>query len=358
MESMKIDTHRSAEQKTALCSKHQDESPDSPLRARGESRFSHFSKRYTIAFDDQGEVFSTQYSPDCTMMASGFSDGSIDIMSSMLGDKLFHIKDEDMYTPIMDITWREKSKLSLAPQRFLAVNATGTILRWSSEKTHEVKHLKLNEANQYQTIDYSKCGHKFAVAGSLPHVELYDEVRPEKMIQQLGDCRGPHSNRVFIVRYFPDSVNKLYSAGWDRTVNLWDVRSNKVFGAITGTQICGHSVDISQDGNTIVVGGGSAGEGLKVYDVRNLAEPTVKIGWTLLSNDHVHNPLFNSVKIVPKNNLMIAGGCDSTPAKCFSLLTGELYERFIDLERACMSISIAKDASQLVLGDAAGNCHF
>jgi len=83
------------------------------------------------------------------MIASGFSDGSIDIMSSMLGDKLYHIKDEDMYTPIMDITWREKSKLSLAPLRFLAANATSKILRWSSEKDRKVEHIKLNEANQY-----------------------------------------------------------------------------------------------------------------------------------------------------------------------------------------------------------------
>jgi len=102
---------------------------------------------------------------------------------------------------------------------------------------------------------------------------------------------------------------------------------------------------MSQDGNTIVVGGGSAGEGLKVYDVRNLAEPTVKIGWKLLSNDHVHNPLFNTVKIVPKNNLLLAGGCDSTPAKCFSLLTGEVWEKFAEPERSCMTISISRDAS-------------
>jgi len=78
------------------------------------------------------------------MIASGFSDGSIDIMSSMLGDRLYHLKDKEMFTPIMDLSWREKSKLIMAPQRFLAVNATSSILKWSSEKSEEVEHIELN----------------------------------------------------------------------------------------------------------------------------------------------------------------------------------------------------------------------
>ena len=108
---------------------------------------------------------------------------------------------------------------------------------------------------------------------------------------------------------------------------------------------------MSKDNITIVTGGGTGKEGLKVWDMRNLKEPKLQINWT--SNSQ--NPLFNCVKLFKGHNMVIAGTNDvESPAKCFNTLTGEMWEQFRDLERSCLTIDIAPDQRQLILGDASG----
>ncbi len=63
-------------------------------------------------------------------------------------------------------------------------------------------------------------------------------------------------------------------------MKFWDVRSNKQTNSIFGVQTCGHSIDMSKDNLTIVTGGGTGKEGLKVWDMRNLKEPKLQINWT------------------------------------------------------------------------------
>ena len=52
------------------------------------------------------EVFSTSFNPDGSMLAVGFSDGELQIVSTMLGDKLYSIQDDDMRFPVTSLCWR------------------------------------------------------------------------------------------------------------------------------------------------------------------------------------------------------------------------------------------------------------
>jgi WD40 repeat protein len=54
----------------------------------------------------------------------------------------------------------------------------------------------------------------------------------------------------------------LYSGGWDRNVKIWDLRSQSVTHNINGPMISGDSVDMTDDGKTLLTGGGTSGEGL------------------------------------------------------------------------------------------------
>lgn len=70
------------------------------------------------------------------------------------------------------------------------------------------------------------------------------------------------------------------SGGWDRQVRFWDVRSGTLSAAIGGkTSISGDSVDVSQDNRYIVTGGGTLGEGVKLWDQRNFEEPVKQFNW-------------------------------------------------------------------------------
>ena len=65
---------------------------------------------------------------------------------------------------------------------------------------------------------------------------------------------GGHSNRVFAVKFHPADPHVLLSAGWDNTVQIWDLRVEGAVRNIFGPHICGDSMDIDCDGQEILTG--------------------------------------------------------------------------------------------------------
>jgi len=109
------------------------------------------------------------------------------------------------------------------------------------------------------------------------------------------------------------------------------------------------------DGRTIITGGGTGGEGLRIWDMRNLEAPTAKIPWAISSLGQPINPSINCVKFVPGMGLIIAGSSDSTPAKCFNYKAGGVVvQDFYKLKKSCFTLDISPDRSELALGDYTG----
>ena len=117
-----------------------------------------------------------------------------------------------------------------------------------------MKTLLVSEVNSYQCMDYSIDGSKFVVAGKLPVLEIYDDAKMHKVLEFKTVGSVGHSNRIFCVRY--DNVNPsiIYSGGWDRAVNIWDVRSGKCVGTIFGPQIVGEAIDVKSETSTLLTG--------------------------------------------------------------------------------------------------------
>jgi len=76
-----------------------------------------------------------------------FFDGSLQIISTMLGDKLYEIKDDDMNLPITSLTWRSTYDDSMESQRLLGACLTGGIVRWTANQGNSVEHIMLNPKN-------------------------------------------------------------------------------------------------------------------------------------------------------------------------------------------------------------------
>lgn len=123
---------------------------------------------------------------------------------------------------------------------------------------------------------------------------------------------------------------------------------------ITGTQTCGDSVDMDSDLRTVVTGGGTGGEGIQLWDLRNMTQPFCKIAW---GRSHVGEPVnrsYNSVKFVPNAGLVIAACTDDTPAKCFSFKydgQSALVQDFSAVNRSCFTVDVSKDGTLVALGD-------
>ena len=109
----------------------------------------------------------------------------------------------------------------------------------------------------------------------------------------------------------------------------------------------------------MVTGGGTLGEGVKLWDVRNLAHPINQFNWSSAKNGDIINPVINCVKFVPKRDLILVGASDNyVSAKCFDTITGECREAFNRVRGTCFSLDVYPDASLCAFGDGEGAIHF
>jgi WD40 repeat protein len=210
-----------------------DFAPASPMKKPRDIGFSHFSKRYRSLLSDS-EVFSMRFNQDASLTAISFSNGSLQIISSMLGDRLYQVSDDTMKFPITNLAWRPTTEQTQDAQKLLGTCTDGHIIRWTSAMSNAVEKIELNPVNQYHTIDYANDGYRFVVAGTEPNIEIWDEPRMTR-VQTIGDnVDKAHTNKIFTTKFHPAVSYMMWSGAWDRQVHFWDLRSNKLMNKIGG----------------------------------------------------------------------------------------------------------------------------
>ena len=108
-----------------------------------------------------------------------------------------------------------------------------------------------------------------------------------------------------------------------------------------------------------MTGGGTLGEGVKLWDFRDLVNPVVQYNWGIAANGDTVNPVVNSVKFLHKNNMILVGSSDeNVSAKCFHRDTGNIVEEFPHVRGNCFSLDVASDGTFCAFGDAEGSIHF
>jgi len=225
--------------------------------------------------------------------------------------------------------------------------------------SNSVEKIMLNEEQQYHTIDYANDTRRFAVAGTQPYIEVYDEPKM-KRVQKIGDSIDPaHTNKIFTCRFHPSISYMMYSGSWDRQIHFWDLRSNSIVNKIGGkVQINGDAVDVSRDNLYVVTGGGTLGEGIQLWDMRNLSSSVKDMPWRVLQNGDAVNPVINVARFVPYQDLIVAGATDDSAAKCFNTQTGDVVETFSRVTKSCYSLDVSHDSTMVCFGDATGAVHF
>lgn len=337
-----------------------DASADSPIKSRRDLEFSHFSRRYKSKLSDS-EAFYVRFNTDASLAAVSFFDGSLQIISTMLGDRLYQIKDDTMNMPITSLTWKPTRDESQDSQKLLGACLDGGVLRWTSSMSNSVEHVMLDESNRFHAIDYASDGRRFCVAGTQPWIDVVDEERMVR-VQRLGDrIDAAHTNKIFCCRFNHNAPNMIYSGGWDREVRLWDVRAAKMSHSVGGkTSIAGDSVDMSSCCNYLATGGGTLGEGVQIWDMRNLRTSMCSFVWQTAPSGDIVNPVVNSLRFLPRTPIVMAGCSDEAgqSAKCFSLQTGDVVEEFHRVGKNCFSLDVSRDGNLAMIGDSTGALHF
>jgi WD40 repeat protein len=82
-----------------------------------------------------------------------------------------------------------------------------------------------------------------------------------------------HSNRIFGLRFHPKNANILVTAGWDDTIQVWDINKEMSVTSIYGPHVCGDSLDFDDSGKFLLAGSYTRTDPLQMYSFEVLTTP-------------------------------------------------------------------------------------
>lgn len=290
---------------------------------------------------DSPEVFSTAFSPDDQALACSYADGTIRVFNAKNGNEEFSLnKREDagldqqgadplglgvaLKTPAFPTTqvkWRPATSESKTKNVLISVNAEndGLVQHWHI-KSGKCLHKIEEPGNQIFCLDYFHNGTIFATAGRDYKVRIYDEATKRlSQVLEGGDQlkTAGHSNRVFSVKFHSENPNILISAGWDNTVQIWDLRKGQSIRSIYGAYICGDSVDMNHDSTEILTASYRTTDTLQVWD---FASGKLKHTIPWRPENHFGSQecmCFLGEYSKPDSRYILAGGSQNNEAKIF-----------------------------------------
>mmetsp|Transcript_50446 Transcript_50446/g.121434 ORF Transcript_50446/g.121434 Transcript_50446/m.121434 type:complete len:389 (-) Transcript_50446:90-1256(-) len=315
------------------------------------------SSRLTIT-DNPSEVFIVKYSPDGRLIAAGCGDGAVRVYNSTNGRLSYtlnvgRVGGEGL--PMTSLRFRPPTAASKTKNVLLAVNADGSAQHWhvtSGKCLHTIK----DEENQLYCVDYRRDGAMFATAGKDKTVRLYDEATKSLVTGMSGgvsNVTAGHSNRVFALKFNPSDPNTLLSAGWDNTVQVWDVRAGHAVRCIFGPFVAGEALDLVD--NVVLTGSHRTEHALEMWDLRK-GDLMERVEWNqsalrgetcMLYTAHFSNDA--------EHSLIGAGGTTANQAKVFDRMRGnKIIGTIAGLSRGIFSLDF-KGSEEVAIagGDAA-----
>jgi WD40 repeat protein len=332
-----------------------------------------------------GECFSAKFHHDMSMLAAGYADGSVlvyDPNAPPAGDgaaaaqgKLMYTIDPKSTLPTTTVRFRPQKAASKTRNVLVSCGANGVVQHWhitsgkcihvieeeddemvinKDGNTSTMRHYK----NQIFTMEYNNDGSRFATAGKDYKVRLYDEATKSiisTLSRGIGKQTPGHSNRVFSVKFHPLDENMVLSAGWDNTVQIWDLRVEGAVRNIFGPHICGDSMDIDCDGGEILTGSWRPEEQLQLWDFGS-GSLIQTLEWPV--NSLTKEPcLVYAAQFSPDGRAIAAGGSGANEVRIYDRKTGAPTHKMDGLSSGVYSLDWAPTCDKLVAGLSDGSCN-
>jgi len=213
-------------------------------------------------------------------------------------------------------------------------------------------HTISEEPNQVYALDYRHDGLKFATAGQDYKVRLYDEAT--KTLQSTltggyGRTKAGHSNRVFSLKFSAEDENTLISAGWDNTIQVWDIRTDVPVRSCFGPHVTGDSVDLHS--NLILSGSWRPDKQLQLWDLRTCAL-IEDLDWQNYQEPcMLYAAQFSKD---PNARHIMAGGSGSNEARLLERSSGKVLGSLRGMKQGVYSVDFHPLTSQVAISSGDG----
>jgi len=287
---------------------------------------------WTTELPEGAEVFCVRNSADDGLIAAGCGDGAVRILHADGGRLAYELSEDTdlLQLPITCLRFRPQGAAGSSTRNMLlSAGSDGTIKHWHMT-SKRCLHTITEADNQVYALDYTADGAQFASGGRDCAVRIYDEATKTCVTQLLGNMASylsfekqssGHSNRIFSVKFDPVNPQMLLSAGWDNTVQMWDLREGRSVRSIYGPHICGDALDL-RDGR-LLTGSWRMKEQLQLWDMES-GELMETVPWGPASSPWVTPGQSDPCQLYgaqfhPGGDLVAAAGSGSNELKIFSL---------------------------------------
>jgi len=232
----------------------------------------------------------------------------------------------------------------------------GTIKVWNldtfshSEKTVEEKN------NQITSLDFSNDGSYFATGGKDSSLRVYntdnltvsrfysgtDDLERDGSGHDLTASSG-HSKKVFAIKFHPEDRNVFLSTSWDRSVKIWDLRSEYAVRTINGPFVCGDGIDIFQ--GKIVTASWVAHGALELWDYGS-GKIVSSIKWP---SDERRGEYLYCARFWDENHV-VAGGSGTNDLKLINIATNEVEGEVSGNDHPVQAVEVMEQKNLVVCG--------
>jgi WD40 repeat protein len=292
------------------------------------------------------DVFAVRICPNTPILACALSNGQLALHSARTGRLSYTLDHSLGHFPVTSLRFNPK-----APKTVLVCSADGFIREWSTHKP-AINWTITEQNHQIFALDISPGCDTFASAGLDRIIRVYDyesrEMKRTLHKRPGGDEGSGHTNRVFSLLWNPRDDNVLFSAGWDDSIQMWDLRADRAVHAFFGAHVCSDTLDVHD--NWMLSGSWRTHDQVQLWDLRCLALDHV-LRWKAEKQCLVYAARFR-----PGGDVIAIGGSGAAEVRFLSTKTfAEVGER-LQFESTVYSLCWSKDGGELVVGTQKCEC--
>ncbi|KAF6261860.1 WD40-repeat-containing domain protein [Scenedesmus sp. NREL 46B-D3] len=222
-----------------------------------------------VQFGPEQEATCVSVARDASVAAVGCRLGQVLIVDPSSQQVLDSLPLQEVPAAVVTcVRFRLPTAAGGAANRSMLLVAKGSKLLHVHTGTRSVVAQSDEGSSKINNIRIRADGQLVATAGSDMVVRVYDDQQRAPLLRLSGgdgkDCCG-HSNTVFGLAWKPEDCQVLLSAGWDATVQVWDLRvGHAVRSMAGGSWVCGDGLDVQ--GSKVLTGSWRDKQPLQLWD--------------------------------------------------------------------------------------------